>query len=156
MEYPDITGLLDDWGVDVETFRSSDLKAEPAPYRPITPEARRLSEALVQESYRWFRDLVAERRGLSGEALDRAASGAVFTGRIAFEAGLVDALGGEREAVDWLESRQAGRGDLPLRSWEVVRNEPLASQIVGSFLPSDGFFGQIGSMTGPKLYSIGP
>lgn len=156
MEYPDITNLLDEWGVDVETFRSSDLKAEPAPYRPITPEARQLSEALVEESYRWFRDLVAERRGLSGEELDRAASGAVFTGRIALEAGLVDSIGGEREAVEWLESRRAGLGDLPIRSWEVVRDEPLASQIVGALLPSGGFFGEIGLPMGRKLYSIAP
>lgn len=156
MEYPDVTGLLDRFGIDVETFRSSELKAEPAPYRPITPEARRLSEALVEESYRWFRGLVAERRGLEGEALDRVANGAVFTGRIAQEAGLVDTLGGEREAIAWLESREAGLKALPVRDWVLDTDETLASWLIRSLAPSSGIFGEIGRFTGPKLYSLGP
>ncbi len=156
MEYPDVTALLDRFGIDVETFRSSELKAEPAPYRPITPEARRLSEALVEESYRWFRDLVAERRGLEGEALDRVANGAVFTGRIAHEAGLVDALGGEREAIAWLESREAGLEALPVRDWALDPDESLAAQLIGFLVPSGGIFGEIGRFAGPKLYSLGP
>lgn len=156
MEYPDVTSLLDRIGIDVETFRSSPFKAEPAPYRPITPEGRRQSEAIVAETFDWFRNLVAERRGLEGRALDQVTNGAVFTGRIALEAGLVDALGGEREAIDWLESRKAGLGDLPVRTWEVERDEPFLLRLVGSMMPSDGIFAELARLTGPKLYSIGP
>jgi protease IV len=156
LEYPDVTALLDRLGVDIETFRSSEFKAEPAPYRPITPEGRRQSEALVAESFDWFRALVADRRGLEGQALDAVANGAVFTGRIALEAGLVDALGGETEALDWLESQREGLGDLPVRTWEVERDEPLVRRFVAAMLPSGGFFGEISRLTGPKLYSIGP
>ncbi len=156
MEYPDITGLLERFGIDVETFRSSELKAEPAPYRPITPEARRLSEALVEESYRWFRGLVAERRGLEGEALDRVANGAVFTGRIAREAGLVDTLGGEREAIAWLESREPGLEALPVRDWALDPDRTFGSRLLGLLAPSGGIFGEIGRFDGPKLYSLGP
>jgi protease-4 len=156
MEYPDVTSLLDRIGIDVETFRSSPFKAEPAPYRPITPEGRRQSEAIVAETFDWFRSLVAERRGLEGRALEQVTNGAVFTGRIALEAGLVDALGGERQALDWLESRQAGLGDLPVRTWEVERDEPLLFRLVGSMLPSDGIRGELARLTGPKLYSIAP
>jgi protease IV len=154
MEYPDVTEVLDRWGIDIETFRSSPLKAEPAPYRPISPEGRRLNEALVNESFIWFRDLVATRRGLEGAELDRVASGAVFTGRIALEAGLVDALGGEREARDWLESRREGLGGLPVRTWEVERDEPFLTRLLLSVIPSGGILGEITQRTGPKLYSI--
>jgi protease IV len=154
MEYPDVTELLDRWGIDVETFRSSTLKAEPAPYRPISPEGRELNEALVAESYGWFRDLVGMRRGLEGAELDRVANGAVFTGRIALEAGLVDTLGGEREALDWLESQREGLGDLPVRTWEVERDEPLVTRFLHAVVPSGGILGEITGRTGPKLYSI--
>jgi protease IV len=154
MEYPDVTELLDRWGIDVETFRSSTLKAEPAPYRPISPEGRELNEALVAESFGWFRDLVGARRGLEGAELDRVANGAVFTGRVALEAGLVDTLGGEREALDWLESQREGLGDLPVRTWEVERDEPLVTRFLHAVVPSGGILGEITGRTGPKLYSI--
>jgi protease IV len=154
MEYPDVTELLDRWGIDVETFRSSTLKAEPAPYRPISPEGRELNEALVAESYGWFRDLVGQRRGIEGAALDRVANGAVFTGRVALEAGLVDTLGGEREALGWLESQREGLGDLPVRTWEVERDEPFVTRFLHAIVPSGGILGEITGRTGPKLYSI--
>jgi protease IV len=154
MEYPDITELLDRWGIDIETFRSSTLKAEPAPYRPISPEGRELNEALVAESFAWFRDLVGDRRGLAGDDLDRVANGAVFTGRIALEAGLVDALGGELEARDWLESQSEGLGDLPVRAWEVDRDEPFVTRFLRAIVPTGGILGEIADRSGPKLYSL--
>jgi protease IV len=156
LEYPDITGLLDWIGVEIETFRSSPFKAEPAPYRPLSPEGRRQNEALIEESFAWFRGLVAERRGLSGRDLDLVANGAVFTGRVALEAGLVDAIGGEPEARAWLESRREGLGTLPVRRWEVARDEPLIRRVLGLVGASGGLFGEIGRWTGPRLYSLGP
>ena len=63
MEYPDLTQVMQRLGIELETVRSSELKAEPSPFRPTNPAARARDEALVAESYRWFRDLVGERRG---------------------------------------------------------------------------------------------
>ena len=108
MEYPDLTQVMKRIGIEVETVRSSELKAEPSPFRETNPAARARDQALVAESYRWFRGLVADRRGLSGTALDTAANGGVFTGRLALENGLIDEIGGEPEALAWLESRDSG------------------------------------------------
>jgi protease IV len=156
LEYPDLSGLLDRIGVGVETLRSSELKAEPSPFRPTNPAARAASEALVAESYDWFRGLVAERRGLGEPALARVANGGVFTGRIALDRGLVDAIGGEAEARDWLESQVAGLGDLPVRDWEVEPDRSLVGRLVGSSGSSGGILGEISRFAGPKLYSLGP
>ena len=156
MEYPDLTGIMARLGVGLETVRSSELKAEPSPFRPTNPAARARDEALVAESYRWFRDLVSERRGLSGADLDAVANGGVFTGRLALANGLVDEIGGEPEALAWLESRAAGLGDLPVREWEVEREGGLAGRILGEIGPTGGILGEISRWTGPKLYSIGP
>ena len=111
-------------------MRSSELKAEPSPFRPTNPAARALDEALVAEGYGWFRGLVGERRGLEGPALDRVANGAVFTGRLALENGLIDEIGGEPEAIAWLESRDAALGDLPVRDWEVEDERPFWTRLV--------------------------
>ncbi len=108
MEYPDLTQVLDRLGIGWETVRSSELKAEPSPFRPTNPAARARDEALVAEGYAWFRGLVGERRGLEGAALDAVANGGVFTGRLALENGLIDEIGGERVALEWLEIARGG------------------------------------------------
>ena len=92
----------------------------------------------------------------SGTALDTAANGGVFTGRLALENGLIDEIGGEPEALAWLESRDRGLAGLPVRDWEVERDEPLAARFVGRIGSSGGILGEISRWTGPKLYSIGP
>jgi protease-4 len=140
--------------IGLETVRSSDLKAEPSPFRPTNPAARALDEALVADGYVWFRDLVATRRGLSGAGLDGVANGAVFTGRIALENGLIDEIGGEPVAMDWLESREKGLGDLSVRDWTLERDEPLIARFLGRIGSSGGILGEISGGQGPKLYSL--
>jgi protease-4 len=156
MEYPDLTHVMQRLGIELETVRSSELKAEPSPFRPTNPAARARNQALVAESYRWFRDLVGQRRGIDGPALDAVANGGVFTGRLALENGLIDAIGGEPEALAWLESREAGLAALPVREWKVEREGSLGSRILGQIAPTGGILGEISRWTGPKLYSIGP
>ena len=156
MEYPDLTQVMQRLGIELETVRSSELKAEPSPFRPTNPAARARDEALVAESYRWFRDLVGERRAIDGAALDAVANGGVFTGRLALENGLIDEIGGEPEALAWLESREAGLARLPVREWEVEREGPLGERILSQIVPTGGILGEISRWTGPKLYSIGP
>lgn len=156
MEYPDLTEVMDRLGIGLETVRSSELKAEPSPFRPTNPAARARDEALVEESYQWFRGLVGERRGLEGAELDRVANGGVLTGRQALESGLIDAIGGEVEAIDWLESRNAGLGDLPVRDWIVEEDGSILGGIAGRIMPTGGILGEISRIAGPKLYSLGP
>ena len=160
MEYPDMTRVMERIGVEMETVRSSPLKAEPSPFRETSPAARAIEEALVAESYGWFRGLVAERRGLGGAALDAVANGAVFTGRLALDNGLVDEIGGETEALAWLESREPGAAGLPVRDWEVERDSSLVGsllgQIGGRIASSGGILGEISLRPAPKLYSLAP
>ena len=154
MEYPDLTGLIDRLGIGIETVRSSDLKAEPSPYRPTNPEARARDEAMIEDSYQWFRGLVGERRDLSGAGLDSVANGGVFSGRQALESGLVDEIGGEPEALAWLESRETGLGDLPVREWQVERDDGIVAGILGRVASTGGILTEISTRTGAKLYSI--
>ncbi len=156
MEYPDVTALMARLGVEMETVRSSDLKGEPSPFRPGNPAARAVEQALIADSYAWFRGLVAERRDLSGGALDAVANGAVFTGRQALANRLIDAIGGETQALAWLESRAAGLEDLPVRDWAVESKTGLLGAILGKVSASGGILREISAQTGPKLYSLGP
>ncbi len=154
MEYPDVTGLMETLGVEMETIRSSDLKAEPSPFRPANPRATILQQAMIDDSYQWFRSLVGERRNLSGNALDEVANGTVFTGRMALENQLIDAIGGADEARDYLESVDASLSDLSYELWEMPREEDGLGWLLGKFGMTDRFFGRFSPGQGPLLYSI--
>jgi protease-4 len=113
LQYPDVTELMDTVGIEMQTFRSSDLKGGLSPARVPTEVEIARQQALVEEAFDWFRSLVAEGRGLSGEALERVANGATFTGRQALELGLIDEIGGLREAESWLFATDEALRDLP-------------------------------------------
>jgi protease-4 len=105
IEYPDITGLMDKLGIKLEAIKSSPLKAEPSPFTPTSDAAREMVRKLIMDSYDWFVGLVAERRHMSREQVLELADGSIFTGRQALANKLIDAVGGEDEAVAWLATK---------------------------------------------------
>lgn len=121
MQMPNASKLMETVGVKMEEIKSSPLKAAPNPYEPVTPEARAATAALIGDSYQWFRKLVQERRKLSDAELGVVADGRVFTGRQGVGLRLVDRIGGEREAIAWLETERGVKKDLPVRDWKKPR-----------------------------------
>lgn len=122
VQYPNFAKLLDTVGVKVEDVKSSPLKAAPNGFEPTSPEARAALESLVADSFTWFKSLVQERRNLSADELKAVADGRVFTGRQGIDLHLVDRLGGEREAIDWLEKEKNIPSGLPVQDWKQERN----------------------------------
>lgn len=117
-QYPDLSGLLDKVGVKVESVKSSPLKAEPSGFTPTTPEARAALAAVVGDTYAWFKGLVVERRGMDAGQIATVSDGRVFSGRQSVPLKLVDELGGERQAVAWLETARGVEKDLPVTDWK--------------------------------------
>lgn len=117
-QYPDVTELMKTVGIKIEDVKSSPLKASPNPYSPTTPEARAAVEALVADSYGWFKGLVAERRKLSDTLLASVADGRVFTGHQGLELQLVDEVGDERTARAWLTREKGVPADMRVRVWK--------------------------------------
>jgi protease-4 len=118
-QYPNVSDLLKVVGVKVEEVKSSPLKAAPNGFEPTSPEARAALEAIVKDSYAWFRGMVRDRRKMDEAALERVADGRVFTGRQAIELKLVDQLGNEQTAVDWLVKEKGITADTPVRNWQL-------------------------------------
>ncbi|MCP1337214.1 signal peptide peptidase SppA [Futiania mangrovi] len=111
---PDVSGLLDTLGVRVDEIKSAPLKGQPTGLSPMSDEVREAMRGLLQDSFAWFRDLVAERRGLAPEIMAQVTDGRVFTGGQAVGLGLVDAVGGEDAAIAWLEAERGVAPDLPV------------------------------------------
>ena len=118
MQYPQVSELLGKIGVQVEEVKSSPLKAEPSGFRPTPPEAREALQRVVNDTYEWFKGLVATRRNYNPAELNTVADGRIFNGRQALGLKLVDELGSERDAIAWLERDKGVSKDLPIRDWK--------------------------------------
>jgi protease IV len=153
-EIPNIAGLLEMLGVEMTRVKSTPLKAEPS--YTTRPDAAALSaeRALIEDSYAWFKGLVSERRGLSGAALDEVSDGRVFTGRQAAALGLIDAIGDEDTARDWLAANRDLAADLDVVDYD-WNDSPLPwpvtllEESLAGFIPSRPVVSP-----GPRLYAI--
>lgn len=105
VQLPNVSGLMDKLGVELDEVKSSPLKAEPSPFNPTTEPELAMMRAMVLDSYDWFVGLVVERRPLDRQQVLALADGSVFTGRQALQRKLIDEVGGELEAIKWLESK---------------------------------------------------
>ena len=140
-QYPNVSGLLDKLGVSYESVKSAPLKASPNGFEPTSEAARAALAALVADSFDWFKGLVKDRRVMTDAELAAVTDGRVFTGRQGLQLKLVDALGGEREAIAWLEAEKKIGAGLPVRDWKKQRSfERLGLLgLTGSLLESAGW-----------------
>jgi len=118
-QYPNFTDVLKTIGIKVEEVKSSPLKAAPNGFEPTSPEARAAIEAIVLDSYAWFKGLVKDRRNMDDAQLARVSDGRVFTGRQAIGLKLIDGLGNEKAAVAWLEREKKVPANTPVRDYSL-------------------------------------
>ncbi len=122
----EVSRLMDKLGISAEAITSGPLKAEPSPFKPLSDRGRVAVQDLVNKAYEWFVGLVADRRNLPMEQARQLADGRVFHGREALEAGLIDQIGGDREALDWLARERGIDRGLPYRHFPV---QPVFSDL---------------------------
>lgn len=118
-QFPNVSELLKTIGVRVEEVKSTPLKAAPNGFEPTSPEARAALDALVKDSYAWFKDLVKQRRGMDDTQLEKVVDGRVFTGRQAIDLKLIDQIGDENTAVTWLEEQKGVKKGLSVRDYKL-------------------------------------
>jgi protease-4 len=133
IQWPEVSQMLDKLGVKFNEVKSGNLKAVPSPFEPLNEEGQKVTQSMIDEGFRWFVGLVADRRGVKPELIPGLAQGRVFTGREAFQYKLVDAIGGEDEAVDWLRTTRNVDKTLKVVDWKPQTSASL------------GFFSSIGS-----------
>ncbi|MHA1114096.1 MAG: signal peptide peptidase SppA [Alphaproteobacteria bacterium] len=121
LQTADITGLLERLGVKADAIKSAPLKGVPSPFEPLSPAGRAAAQAVVDDMFAMFVDLVAERRGMDPHEARTLADGRIFSGRQAHAAGLVDTLGGEDQARAWLSAARDIDSTLPVRDLAVPR-----------------------------------
>ena len=126
LETGEFSGLLGKLGISAEVIRSGPLKDEPSLVRPLSPGGKRSCRA-------WSTTCTTNLSKWSPLAVTwtlpkfrSLADGRAYTGRQALGLGLVDAIGGEPEAKDWLTSAKGVSADLAGRGLSPTMASPAA------------------------------
>jgi len=99
-EVPNLKGLFDKLGIDMQVFIAGKHKDMYGGFRDMTPEEEVIMQEMTDQLYDQFIQVVAEGRNLSQDNVRELATGQLYTGVQAKELGLVDEVGGIQTAID--------------------------------------------------------
>ena len=80
----------------------------------MSPEGRQVLQALVMDMYDQFVGMVATGRHMDPARVRELADGRAYTGHQALKLGLVDQIGDEHDAREWLATTKGVSADLPV------------------------------------------
>jgi len=130
-----IAGLLDKLGIEADSIASHPLKTMGSMSRPMTDEERALFKALIDEGLDQFKEVIRYGRPRFRDdpaALDRLATGQVFSAKQALKAGLIDRIGFLDDAV--------------ARAIELARLAPSNVRVV-RYAPETGLWELLGAQS---------
>jgi protease IV len=125
-QYPEVHDALDKLGIKMREIKSGVLKASPSMFQPLDDQGKQLAESLVKEGQVWFQGLVTERRHIIPAAIPGLEAGSIYSGRQALQYKLVDEIGGEDDAIAWLEKNKGIAAKLPVVDRKPKRPEGFA------------------------------
>jgi protease-4 len=153
MEMGNVQELLQKIGVQAEVLKAGAFKDMGSPVRPLTDEERAIFQQMIDSVHTQFITAVADGRKMDTEKVRALADGRIYSGEQAQTLGLVDKLGGLREAIDMAAERGGIVGE-PHVSHASLGREPWWWRLLVSFAPS-GLF-PLRSTLGLQLLYGGP
>jgi protease-4 len=104
MELMNVEDVLKKIGLKSNTIKAGEYKDTGSPFRPMTPEERAYMDGIVTNIYDQFTKDVATGRKMNVEAVKKLAEGRIYTGTMAKDVGLVDAIGNFYDTVDAMKA----------------------------------------------------
>ncbi len=92
-QFLNLEGFAEEYGVTAVVVKSGKFKDTGNPFRKFTKDDEALWQALIDEAYGAFVDVVAEGRGMTTDEVRAVADGRICSGTQAQKMGLVDNLG---------------------------------------------------------------
>jgi len=148
LSFPTAKKLLDKIGLQWETVKSGELKDVGTFERPMTPEEERMLKAVIDDTYEQFVESVSEGRDRPKEEIYPLADGSIFTGRQAYNLGLVDTLGSFEDAIS-IAGEMADLGPDPDVVKETKRKPGIFELLYGSMKLVEKV--SQGELSGPTL-----
>jgi protease-4 len=158
-----VVDLMKQWGIKDDSIVSHPLKDAMSMTRPMTESERQLFQALVDDAFGRFKEVVKYGRpsfDKDSSALDQVATGQIFTASQAKAAGLIDRIGFIEDAID----RAIELAGLDKDDVRVVKYKPepsLSDVLFGSQararrfgLTGDIDLAQLLSLTSPRAYYL--
>ena len=149
---PEISKLLDTVGAKVNLVSSSPIKTAGIPFKELTEEERKELESVVERIASNFTSLVAERRGVSIDDATHLSTGEIFNHAEAIAHKLVDKIGTESDALQWLYDEKSVDKELKIitnkknRGFKEILNGSLSSSlqhVVTSLINGFSFTGNL-------------
>jgi len=122
--FPNVAELMDEWKVRMEVIKTGPLKDSGSPFRVMTDDERTRWDALIDDAFQTFIEVVVEGRtaaGLDESKVRELATGEVYIAREAKARGLVDEIGYLEDAIAAAE-KLAGISDTNV----IEYNRPLS------------------------------
>ncbi len=126
---PVLSGLLTKLGIGTDSIVKAEHAGVLLSTKSLTQEGRERFRSDIRETYNQFIGRVAQGRNMSLEAVNEVGQGRVWTGEQALEIGLIDALGGLREAVLQGKALVGLEPDDDVALLPYPQPKPLAEQI---------------------------
>ena len=117
-----INNLLEKLGVDPLLIKSGKMKTSPNPLEKVDEETKSKILPLVNDMYQDFLSLVIQSRTLSEESIEVISDGSVFTGNQAVKLNLVDSIGDENDALEWLKQKANLKSDIKVIDIEETKD----------------------------------
>lgn len=99
-EVYNLSDLYKKLGIRVETYKKGKFKDILSEARERTEEEKKMLDRILSDAYDAFLEKVAEGRGIGKEEVEKLAEGKIYSGREAYNLGLVDFLGNLQEAIE--------------------------------------------------------
>ena len=152
------TGMMEKIGAQEDSIASHPLKTMGSMVRPMTEKERKIFQELVDEGFKRFKDIVKSGRTKFEKdptALDKLATGQIFTTEQAKQNGLVDKIGFIEDAIH----RAIELAGLDSNDVKVIKYKPepsLASILLGAQARRSAAvdFQTLLEMTTPRAYYL--
>ncbi len=131
---PTFNRALTALGIGTDGVKSTPYSGDPDILRGLTPDAKAILQASVEDIYRRFTGLVAKARNLPVTRVDEIGQGRVWSGKSALDLKLVDGIGGLDTAV--AEARRRAHLAVDARTIDIERKPSMFLQLLASTLSS--------------------
>ena len=132
LQSPNIEGLAQKIGVDMDVVKTGKLKGMPNPFKPLDEEARTVMQSMVDDFYQVFIDAIVVHRDLPKLKVMKLADGRVYTGRQALDNQLIDAIGGQEEAIAWLQDAKQLNPKLKVKNVQLKKKKSPLQELLGT------------------------
>ena len=100
MQFTNFEDLMKKIGIKGVVLKSGEYKDAGSPFRPMTPEEKRLLQGVIDNVQEQFVQAVTEGRKLDKAKVMEIADGRILTGEQAKQLGLVDQMGNLQDAIE--------------------------------------------------------